>query len=98
MRRAIWLTSAIAINSILAPLSQAQINSCISSSDGFWDEARIWSLATPPSIQQSAILITNAASESVTIDSITANSFASTLTISNLDISPYAGQHRRSLP
>jgi hypothetical protein len=91
MRRAVWLTVAVAINAILAAVSQAQTNSCITSVDGFWDEARLWSLAEPPSIAQSAILITNAASETVTIDSITANSFTSTLTVSNLSINPPSG-------
>jgi hypothetical protein len=91
MRRTVWLTLAIAINAILATVSQAQTNSCISSTDGFWDEARIWSLEKPPSIRQSAILITNDASETVTIDSTTATHFKSTLTISNLDISPQSG-------
>jgi hypothetical protein len=67
-----WLSGALS--------GQAQTNSYnsyISSGDGFWDEARLWSLAEPPSIAQSAILITNAASETVTIDSTTANSFTS---------------------
>jgi hypothetical protein len=72
-------------------VSQGQTNSWIISTDGFWDEARFWSLAEPPSIAQSAILITNAASETVTIDSITANSFTSTLTISNLSVSAPSG-------
>jgi hypothetical protein len=90
MRRAVWLTLAVAVNAILTTVSLAQTNSCISSNDGFWDEARIWSLNKPPSIRQSAILITNDASETVTIDSTTAHHFKSTLTISNLDISaPY---------
>jgi hypothetical protein len=91
MKRAIRLALAVAINAIIATVSQAQTNSCISTTDGFWDEARLWSLATPPSIAQSAILITNAASETVTIDSITANSFLSTLTISNLSVAAPLG-------
>jgi len=91
MKRAVWLTLAVAINSILTAVSLANTNSCISSTDGFWDESRIWSLAEPPSIAQSAILITNSGSETITIDSITANSFKSTLTISNLVIAPSSG-------
>ena len=87
MRQAVWLILAVAINATLAAVSQAQTNSCISSVDGFWDEARIWSLAAPPSIAQSAILITNAASETVTIDSTTATHFKNTL----------IRQHRRPL-
>jgi hypothetical protein len=91
MKRTVWLTLAVAINAILATVSQANTNSCISSTDGFWDEARIWSLAKPPSIRQSAILITNDASETVTIDSITASNFTSALTISNLTVSALSG-------
>jgi hypothetical protein len=91
MRRAVWLTLAIAVNAILSTISQGQTNSCISPTDGFWDEARIWSLHRPPSIKQSAILITNDASETVTIDSTTAKHFKSTLTISNLSISALSG-------
>jgi hypothetical protein len=91
MRRAVWLILAIAINAIFASVSQAHTNSCISSTDGFWDEARIWSLNKPPSIRQSAVLITNAASETVTIDSITATHFKSTLTISNLNLAALSG-------
>ncbi len=91
MRRTIWWTLAVAINAIIASVSQANTNSCVSSMDGFWDEARIWSLNKPPSIHQSAILITNAASETITIDSTTAQHFKSTLTISNLTISAPSG-------
>jgi hypothetical protein len=91
MRRAVWLTVVVAINAILGTVSQAQTNSCLTPTDGFWDEARLWSLAEPPSMAQSAILITNSASETVTIDSITATSFTSTLTISNLSINPPTG-------
>jgi hypothetical protein len=91
MRRAVWLTLAVAVNTILATLSPAHTNSCISVTDGFWDEARLWSLGKPPSIKQSAILITNDASETITIDSTTATEFKSTMTISNLSVSAPAG-------
>jgi hypothetical protein len=91
MRRAVWLTFAVAINAILTTISQAHTNSCISSTDGFWDESRIWSLAKPPSIRQSAILITNGASETVTIDTTTATEFKSTMTVSNLTLSALSG-------
>jgi hypothetical protein len=90
-RRVVWLILAVAINATAATVSQGQTNSWISSTDGFWDEARFWSLAEPPSIAQSAILITNAASVTVTIDSLTANSFTSTLPISNLTLSAQRG-------
>src|ERR1017187_6743453 len=91
MRRVVWLTLAVSVNVILATISLANTNSCISSTDGFWDEARIWSLNRPPSIRQSAILITNAASETITIDTTTATHFKSALTISNLSISALSG-------
>jgi hypothetical protein len=91
MKRTVWLIMAVAVNAILATVSQAQTNSCISSTDGFWDEARIWSLAKPPSIRQSAILITNDASETITIDGTTATEFKSTMTISNLTVNPPSG-------
>ena len=87
MTRAVWLTFTVAISAIVATISSAQTNSYISATDGFWDEARLWSLAAPPSITQSGIFITNAASVNVTIDSITASEFPETLTISNLTIS-----------
>jgi hypothetical protein len=86
-RRAIWITLAVAVNAILATLSLANTNSCVSATDGFWDEARLWSLGKAPSIRQSAILITNDASETVTIDATTATKFRSTMTISNLTVS-----------
>jgi hypothetical protein len=91
MRRTVWLILAIVINPILVTVSQAQTNSCISPTDGFWDEARLWSLHKPPSIKQSAVLITNSTSKTVTIDKTTATNFKSTLTISNLIVSAPAG-------
>jgi hypothetical protein len=91
MRRGVWLTLAVAINAIIIAASQAQTNSCISATGGFWHVTQLWSLAQPPSIAQPAILITNAASAIITIDSTTANSFTSTLTISNLSVSPPSG-------
>jgi hypothetical protein len=90
-RRGVWLTLAVAINAIIAAVSQAQTNSCISSTGGAWHVAQVWSLAAPPSIVQPAVLITNAASGTVTIDSVTANGYASTLTVSNLSVSPPSG-------
>jgi hypothetical protein len=91
MKRTVYLTLAFAITAIFATLSQAQTNSYISSVNGFWQDSNSWSLATAPFISQSAILITNTASEMVTIDSTTANNFSSTLTISNLAVSAPSG-------
>ena len=91
MKRAVWITLLVSGYWATATVSRAQTNSYISTTDGFWDEARLWSLAEPPSVSQSGILITNAASVTVTIDSITANNFPSTLTISNLTLLPPFG-------
>ena len=77
---------------------QAQTNSYISSGDGFWDEARLWSLAAAPSVSQSGITITNAVSKTVTIDSTTSTLFPQTLTISNLLIAaPSSGTDTNTL-
>ena len=86
MKRIQWLIIAAATNAILSTFSSAQTNNYIATTDGFWDEARLWSLAAPPSISQSGIFITNSADVNVTIDNITASEFPDTLTISNLAI------------
>jgi hypothetical protein len=91
MRRAVRLTLVVGINAIIATVSYAQTNSCVSSTGGFWQEAQLWSLANTPSIDQAAILITNAPSATVTIDDITAYRFISTMTVSNLSVSPPSG-------
>jgi len=91
MRRAVRLTLVVGINAIVAAVLQAQTNSCVSSTGGFWQTTQLWSLANMPSIMQAAILITNAPSTTVMIDSMTANSFASTMTVSNLSVSPPSG-------
>src|SRR5580704_15931261 len=87
-RRTVHCLLALTASVLLTSISSAQTNSYISTTDGFWDEARLWSLSEPPSISQSGIVITNATSVTVTIDNITANNFPSTLTISNLTILP----------
>ncbi len=84
MKRTVFWILAVAVGTFVATLSFGQTNSYISATDGFWDEARLWSLAAPPDLTQSWIFITNAASVNVTIDSITASEFPETLTISNL--------------
>jgi hypothetical protein len=86
-----WLILAVVVNAIFASISQAQTNSWSSSTDGFWQESNLWSLAEPPAIDQSAILITNAASVAITIDAITASNYTSTLTIGSLTITPPSG-------
>ena len=93
MKRVVWITLLISAYWAAATVSRAQDNSYISTTDGFWDEARLWSLAEQPSISQSGIFITNAANVNVTIDNITASNFPDTLTISNLNIYPPGGNN-----
>ena len=86
MKRCRQLMAALFLATIFSTNSFAQANSYISSTNGFWDEARLWSLTTPPSVSQSGIFITNDVSLAVVIDSITAMNFPGTLTVSNLNI------------
>ena len=65
MKHAVWITLLISGYWAASTVSPAQDNSYISTTDGFWDEARLWSLAEPPSISQSGIFITNAANVNV---------------------------------
>ncbi len=51
-----------------------------------WETATNWSLGVAPTNTQSAILITNAATKTITIDATTSGTFPSTLTISNLQL------------
>ena len=58
---------------------------------GKWETAGNWSLGAMPAISQGAVLITNAAMKTVTIDSTTAGSFPGAMTISNLLLSAPSG-------
>jgi len=62
-------------------------NSWTNSVSGRWDNGTNWSLGGAPLITLSAILITNANSKTVTIDSNTAANFPATMSVSNLTIS-----------
>lgn len=66
-------------------------NSWTNSIGGKWEGGTNWSLRMAPYQGNSIILITNAGSKTVTNDSTTATSFASSLTISNLLISAPGG-------
>lgn len=66
-------------------------NSWTNSASGKWENSTNWSLRAAPYIGQSLILITNAGSKTVTSDAVTATSFPTTLTISNLVLSAPAG-------
>lgn len=57
------------------------------SGDGKWETATNWSSGITPSLADSADFIANAGNNTVTIDAVTAGSFSSTLSISNLTIS-----------
>ena len=52
-----------------------------------WENTNNWSLGMAPSINDSADLITNAGSNTVTIDATTSGNSPSTMTISNLLVS-----------
>ncbi len=68
-------------------MTYAQANSWISATRGFWDDYTKWSLDVAPSTNaQSFILITNAASKTVSIDEVTSGDFPETMTISNLSV------------
>lgn len=54
--------------------------------NGKWENSNDWSLATPPSSNNQADLVTNAGNNTVTIDAITTNSPV-TMTINNLLVS-----------
>ena len=75
----VWFSAALS--------GRAQTNTYVGPGDGYWDEPRLWSLAAAPSLSQSGIVITNAPSNVVTIDSVTSSLFTNTLTVSNLVVS-----------
>jgi len=62
---------------------------------GKWESGSNWSLNVAPYIGHSLILITNAATKTVSNDATTASAFPTTLTISNLLISAPAGRRTR---
>lgn len=73
-------------------MTYAQANSWISATRGFWDDYTKWSLDVAPSTNgQSFILITNAATKTVTIDAFTSGEFPDTMTINNLIVSAPTG-------
>jgi large repetitive protein len=74
-----------------APPVQAQVNSYTNTASGNWQAGSYWSLGVPPNSTQSGIYITNAASKTVTINSVTSSLFTNTLVISNLTVGSFAG-------
>ncbi|HVM60606.1 MAG TPA: PEP-CTERM sorting domain-containing protein [Verrucomicrobiae bacterium] len=67
--------------------TQAASNSWTSGGNGFWDLDSRWSLGAAPTSDDSADLITNATSKTVTVDATDSAFFPQELTISNLTVS-----------
>jgi hypothetical protein len=72
------------------PTANAQTNSWINPSLGFWQDTNNWSLALPPGSTQS-LLITNAGSKTVLLDSSTSSGYSNTLTVSDLILAGQGG-------
>lgn len=70
--------------------AQADTNSWIFNGNGFWDTSSRWSLGRP-TITNEAVLITNSASKTVTIDSFIPLFSPDSLTISNLTVGGTVG-------
>ena len=68
---------------IISPGAQAQTNSWINPSIGYWQDTNSWSLGLPPGPTQS-MLITNAGSKTVLLDSSTSTGYSNTLTVSDV--------------
>jgi hypothetical protein len=62
------------------PDANAQTNSWIGTSFGFWQDTASWSLGLPPDSTQS-MLITNAGNNTVLIDSSTSSGYSNTMTV-----------------
>src|ERR1039457_859070 len=81
----------VSVSSIALPgSSQAQTNSWANSSGGYWDDFRNWSLGVRPASPQ-FVLITNAPTKLVTLDSYTSSNYPVSLTITSLTVSATAG-------
>jgi hypothetical protein len=76
---------------VLCVSAVGQTNSWIEPSSYFWDEPASWSLGVLPDVTQNAVVITNANSKTVFLDSVTATN-TSALTVSNLAISAANGE------
>ena len=76
-------------------VAQAQLtNSWVAPSGGKWERFKAWD-AGLPSVGQSDVMISNAASKVVTIDTHTVRKFPSSLTLTNLIVSAPAGVRNR---
>ena len=72
-------------------VASGRTNSWTNSVGGKWEVGPNWSLNVPPYSGQALVMITNAATKTVTNDSTTASGFPSTLNITNLLIRAPAG-------
>jgi hypothetical protein len=84
MKTAFKLVAVLSLS--LAAATEAQVNSWTNISGGKWEIGSNWSLGVPPTNTQSAVLITNASTKTVTIDGTTSGSFPGTMTITGLTV------------
>ncbi len=89
-RRFGFVLPALASLMVLGAAHSQTTNSWIAPSGGKWEKAHEWD-AGSPSVAQSAVIISNAGSKVVTIDTHTARNFPDSLTISNLTVSAQGG-------
>ena len=81
----------LGLSAIVVPkCSQAQTNDWTYSSGGFWDEFRNWSLGVRPASSQ-VVLITNAVTKLVTVDSYTSGTYPASMTVTSLTLSAAQG-------
>jgi hypothetical protein len=66
--------------------TQAATNSWIFGGNDFWDTTSRWSLGAAPTSNDSADVITNASSKTITVDDVDSGFFPQELTISNLTV------------
>src|ERR1017187_1005543 len=89
--RLLFACALVIISGIALPgSSQAQTNSWANSSGGYWDDVRNWSLGVRPAGSQ-AVLMTNAPTKLVTLDSYTSSNYPVSLTITSLTVSATGG-------
>jgi T5SS/PEP-CTERM-associated repeat protein len=72
---------------VISSAGQAQTNIWANTAGGKWETGANWSRGTAPSIADTADFVTNANSQTITIDATTSGGFPSTMTISNLTMS-----------
>jgi hypothetical protein len=75
----------VLITGALSRSAQARVEIWTSPSSGYWDDFRNWSLGARPTNSDS-VFITNAISETVTIDWYTSSTYPESMTISDLTV------------